>query len=179
MDSMNIKKRVINVALPLPSDKIILTGFMGCGKSYLSTHLARSLGFSLEDSDSMIENEENRTINEIFSESGESYFRELEAKIAEKMKHLSHCVIATGGGFPIYYSDIKSLGLVIYMDISFDEILRRMTQEDIKKRPLFQDVEKARSLYNSRLAIYKDRSHYQVDATKNIDEMISFIKDKL
>ena len=152
---------------------------MGCGKSYLSSRLAQELGYELKDSDTMIEESEKISIKEIFQKHGEEYFRSLESKAAEKIKTLSSSVIATGGGFPIYYKDIKSLGMVVYMDISFEDILKRMTPQDVAKRPLFRDIDRARSLYNDRIDIYKDRSHYQVDATMSVDDMINFIKDKL
>ena len=164
------------MASPLVSDNIILTGFMGCGKSYFASRLAKALGYELTDTDEMIEEQEKRSIKEIFANDGETYFRELEAKIAEKIKSLDHCVISTGGGFPIYYNDIKKLGTVIYMDISFEDIVKRMSPEDIKKRPLFSDLHKAKSLYNERKSSYCKNSDYQLDASSSIDEMIRSVR---
>lgn len=176
---MSIKRKEIIVVSPSPSDNIILTGFMGCGKSYFSSRLAASLNFTLEDTDTMIENEAKISIKEIFSTFGESYFRTLEAQAAEKIKTFHKSVVATGGGFPIYYKDIKALGTVIYMDISFDAILSRMNEEDILKRPLFSDLKAARELFNEREKIYKERSHFQLDATLSVEKMIEISKDFL
>ena len=176
MDNTNIKNRVKIVTSFSPSDNIILTGFMGCGKSYFSTRLAEALSYDLKDSDTMIEADENLSITEIFSKFGEDYFRKLEARSAEKIKKLSSCVIATGGGFPIYYKDIKSLGIVIYMDISFDDIVKRMSQEDIQKRPLFSDINQAKKLFDARENIYKERSHFHINASVSMEEMIAQTK---
>lgn len=152
---------------------------MGCGKSYFASHLAKALGFSLDDTDSMIEKEAKCSIKEIFSTFGEDHFRMLEAQVAEKIKSFHHYVIATGGGFPIYYKDVKKLGTVIYMDISFEDILVRMSAEDIGKRPLFKDIKKAKKLFDEREKIYKERSHFQLDATLSIETMIQKAKDFL
>lgn len=179
MDSTNTKNKVIIVTSSLPSDNIILTGFMGCGKSYFSSRLAQALGFRLKDSDAMIEADAKLAIKDIFSQYGEAYFRRLESQAADKIKTLSSCVIATGGGFPIYYEDIKSLGTVIYMQIPFEEIVKRMTPQDIAKRPLFSDMKKAKELFDSREALYKERSHFHINASASIDEMINQTKDFL
>lgn len=176
---MSIKKKEIVVVSPSPSDNIILTGFMGCGKSYFASRLAAALNFSLEDTDKMIEKEAKMSIKEIFALYGEKHFRDLEAEIAEKIKKFYGCVIATGGGFPIYYKEVKNLGKVVYMEISFEDILSRMSQEDIMKRPLFSNLKEARKLFNEREKIYKERSHYHLDATQPIEKMIKCTKDFL
>jgi len=180
MDSMSIKKKAIIVALPSPSDNIILTGFMGCGKSHFSYYLAKELGFALKDTDSMIEAKANSSIKEIFDNFGESYFRSLEKEISLEIQNkCSHTVFATGGGFPIHCETILEIGTVFYMDIPFEKILERMTQQERDKRPLFQDIEQAKALYDSRLQLYRERSHYQIDATKPIEDMVNFVKSKL
>ena len=158
------------------SDRLILTGFMGCGKSYFAAQLATLFDVDVFDTDTLIEQKTSLTVKEIFEKSGESTFRKLESEIAHDIKNFKPSVIATGGGFPIFFEAIKSLGLVIYMDISFDDILARMSEDEINKRPLFQDISKARTLYEERLCIYKERSHFHLDASQSMDAMLAQIK---
>ncbi len=180
MVNMSIKKKESKMASSLPSDKIILTGFMGCGKSYFSQRLAEALKLPLYDTDSLIEAKEGISITEIFSRYDESYFRTLEAEIAFDIQKSSQAAVyATGGGFPIFYHDILEIGTVIYMDIPFKQIVARMSAEDIKKRPLFQDLDQALALYNSRLELYKKRCHLQIDATQSIEQMVQCVQSFL
>lgn len=165
------------MASSLPSDKIILTGFMGCGKSFFSKKLADDLKLPLFDTDSMIEKKAELSIKEIFARYDEAYFRSLEADIAAFIhKSNQSAVYATGGGFPIYYDQVLKIGTVIYMDIPFETIVERMDKSEIAKRPLFQDLDQAKKLYDSRLTLYKERSHFQIDATQSIEDMIQSVK---
>ena len=180
MGSMSIKKKEILVGSHSLSDNIILTGFMGCGKSYFSSELADALSLDLFDTDALIEAKVHMAIKEIFLSHDEAYFRSLESDIAIQIQRsTTPAVYATGGGFPIHYEDILDIGKVFYMDIPFETILERMNDDERDKRPLFQDVDKAKALYDSRLEIYKKRSHYHIDATQSITAMISFVKEKL
>lgn len=154
------------------NNRIILTGFMGCGKSYFSKKLSEHIVFNSYDTDSMIEAKSDKRVKEIFATEGEEAFRALEKDIVQDIITLDNVIIATGGGFPIYYDDICSLGSVIYMDIPFDDIVARMNKRDFIQRPLFLELDKARELYETRKAIYKERSHFQLDASQNIHAMV-------
>lgn len=153
---------------------------MGCGKSYFSSQLAISLGLDLYDTDSMIESNTGTSINDIFKSHDESYFRSLEANVAQEIQNgFKGAVFATGGGFPIYYEDILKIGTVFYMDIPFSKILERMTPAERNKRPLFRNIDQAKALYDQRLELYRKRSHYQIDATQSVETMLAFVKDSL
>ncbi len=173
---MNIKKKQIAMASLSLSDRLILTGFMGCGKSYFAAQLAILFNVDVFDTDTLIEQKTSLTVKEIFEKSGEGAFRKLESEIAHDIESFKPSIIATGGGFPIFFEAIKSLGVVIYMDIPFDDILARMSDDETNKRPLFQDIPKARALYEERLSIYKERSHFHLDASQGMDEMLMQIK---
>ncbi len=163
----------------LKSDNIILTGFMGSGKSHLAHYLAQKSGFWFLDTDDLIESEQQRSIKEIFASNGESYFRAMEAQVSGWIaRNVRQSIVATGGGLPIYYEDVTEMGTVFYMDISFDAILARMDSEQKAKRPLFTDESKARELFSEREAHYKARAHYHIDATMPLDEMVSFVAQK-
>jgi shikimate kinase len=168
------------MALSLASNRVILTGFMGCGKSYFASRLADILDYDIYDTDTLIVKKTSRSISDIFNNDGEDTFRALEADIADDIKAFKEAVIATGGGFPIYYKDICSLGTVIYMDIEFDDIVSRMNEDDFIKRPLFQDIDKARALFLERKSIYEERSHFKLNASQDIalmlEDVVNFLK---
>lgn len=97
---------------------IILIGMMGCGKTTVGTLLAERTGRTLADTDALIEAREGRTINEIFSAQGESYFRELELGVSLELSHPNNLVIACGGGLPLRpdcIAPLKSGGIVFWL----------------------------------------------------------------
>ncbi|MCW8860479.1 MAG: AAA family ATPase, partial [Deltaproteobacteria bacterium] len=77
---------------------IILTGFMGTGKSTLGRLLAKRLGYEFIDTDTEIEKRIGQTIAELFQEQGEGVFRQYEAELVQELAQQQGLVIATGGG---------------------------------------------------------------------------------
>ena len=77
---------------------LVLVGMMGSGKSLIGKILSRKLDFDFIDTDSQIEEKEKKTIPEIFKNSGEKYFRDIEELISIKSLKLNNKVIALGGG---------------------------------------------------------------------------------
>src|SRR5512135_876908 len=95
---------------------IILTGFMGVGKTSVGTQLAKDLGYTFVDTDTLIESDQHTTITAIFAEHGEPYFREVEAKIIGQVMEGSGQVVSTGGGPVIRDRNreaMKNAGLVV------------------------------------------------------------------
>src|ERR1700687_1829594 len=90
-------------------ENIALVGFMGAGKSSVALLVARRLGFQIVDTDKMIEDETGRTVEQIFSEDGESKFREWERKMVKALTHLSQTIISTGGGLVVDPANLQSL----------------------------------------------------------------------
>ena len=85
---------------------IVLTGFMASGKTTVGKKIANKLNLIFYDTDKIIEEQEGKTISQIFEDSGEKYFRELENKLAIALKSVENAVIATGGGFVINTQNI-------------------------------------------------------------------------
>src|SRR3972149_11828685 len=81
-------------------DKIVLTGFMGTGKTVVGRHLARRIRLPFYDLDAVVEARAGRPIPQIFREEGEAAFRALEAEVAAATRPLRACVLAAGGGAP-------------------------------------------------------------------------------
>jgi shikimate kinase len=88
---------------------LVLTGFMGTGKSALGRILAQRLGYRFLDADALIEAEEGMPIPEIFTAKGEEYFRQCETRLAQRLAGEDRKVIATGGGFVLNPENIRQL----------------------------------------------------------------------
>ena len=156
---------------------IILTGFMGSGKSTVGRILAKELNSYFLDTDLLIENFENKTIKEIFEKEGEEAFRKMEKRCFEWIKRsVKNTIISVGGGFPVYIQEIKDAGRVIYLKVDFEDILKRMDDKELEKRPLFRDINKAKELFNKRDKVYTNLADFIIE-NKNINETITKIKE--
>jgi len=161
----------------LISTNIILTGFMGSGKSSVGRVLAKELNTYFIDTDNLIESFENKTIPEIFKEEGEEAFRAKERYCFNWIKNnVKNTIISVGGGFPVFVPEIKEAGLVIYLKVPFEEILKRMSDEEIKRRPLFQDIQKAKELYVKRDKIYEKLADVIIE-NRNLYSTVKKIKE--
>ena len=150
---------------------------MGSGKSSLGREIARQSACYFLDTDSLIESSFNKSVSEIFAHFGEEEFRKEEGVLVRWLSaNVSNAVISTGGGMPIF-NDVKNLGKVFYLEISFEDILARLKADSQSARPLFSDEEKARELYTSRLARYKEQAHFTLDATKSLEILAKEILD--
>jgi len=122
---------------PGGSDNLILTGFMGTGKTSVGQEIARRLGREFVDMDALIEAREGLTVAEIFSQRGADYFRRLEAALCHELAARQKLVIATGGGAlipPGNHQVLGASGPVVCLMATLDEILHRL--ETAQDRPL-------------------------------------------
>ncbi|MBR5479858.1 MAG: shikimate dehydrogenase [Clostridia bacterium] len=158
---------------------IVLTGFMGCGKTTIGKMLADAIGFDFVDLDEKIESEQNMKITEIFSKYGEEFFRKLERNACQDCTNLKHTVIATGGGTVIRSDNaeiLKKNSLLIFLNKKLDEIYRNL--EGSTNRPLLmvENVhEHIRSLYEFRQPQYLERSELDVtfpDGAEPVNEIL-------
>ena len=121
---------------------IYLIGFMGCGKSTVGKKLANKLQYKFLDIDEMIQKREDTTIEKIFQNKGETYFRQLENKYLRKLPEKSgNYVIATGGGLPCHDGNIDYMnesGLTVYLKMNTGQLFYRLKHAK-KKRPLLQN----------------------------------------
>jgi shikimate kinase len=138
-------------------DKIYLVGFMTAGKTTVAQALARRLGWQAEDIDGLIEARERRTVADIFSRSGEPYFRRVEREILQLLLPLRHVVVATGGGTfadPENRAAIRRDGLTIWLDVPFTEVLARLPSD--RRRPLAADRAQMERLFAARRVAYSE-----------------------
>ncbi len=161
---------------------IFLVGPMGSGKSSLGKKLAKSLDKKFIDTDKEIEKRENKTINEIFENNGEKYFREKEKEFLINIPNNLNIIIATGGGIITNQENRKKLkeNKVIFLNASIERQSKRTSKSD--KRPLLKNVnrlKKLRELYDQRLELYREVSNIEVnvDKFKSKDILIKIIEE--
>ena len=119
---------------------IFLIGMMGCGKSQTGPKLAQLLSYKYIDLDSLIEKLAKKTINKIFSNSGEDKFRELETNCLKETIKIPSLVISTGGGIvstPQNWGILRQ-GIIIWLDVEKNIVIKRL-KDDIENRPLLQE----------------------------------------
>ncbi len=137
---------------------ICIIGLMGSGKSLIGKDLSKSVGFKFYDSDKEIELKTKKTINLIFKEDGESYFRNIEEKICLELLNRNNCVISLGGGSIInkkVRDSIDEHSYSIYLQVKLNNLLNRLKSS--KKRPLLnKNLNKSKTLKN----IYNDRKKF-------------------
>ena len=148
---------------------IFLVGPMGSGKSSLGKKLAKSLDKKFIDTDKEIEKKENKTINEIFENKGEKYFREKEKEFLINIPNSLNMVIATGGGIVTDQENREKLkeNRVIFLNASVERQSKRTSRSN--KRPLLKNADrliKLRELYDQRLKFYKDVSNFEINVDK-------------
>ncbi len=153
---------------------------MGSGKSFIGKQLAESMNKQFIDTDAMIGLKEGRNISEIFSKEGETYFRQCEKELIDTLQgEATNTIISTGGGMPVYQDNLKELGTVIYLKVPFETILARLSKDELARRPLFKDMDKARENYVERNKIYEERSDIIVDGGQAAEMIINNICEKL
>ncbi len=140
---------------------VVLTGFMGTGKSTVGRMLAERLAFEFIDTDAIIE-DEHGAIPEIFRQQGEEGFRRIERAVAAEVADRRRRVISTGGRMMLDPVNVRSLsrnGRVFCLVASPDAILERVTSgPQATDRPLLAGPDPRRrvlELLTSREAEYR------------------------
>lgn len=162
---------------------IVLTGFMGTGKTAAGQALARTIGYGFVDSDREIESRQGRSVQQIFESEGEPYFRQLEKETIARLAQLPKTVLSVGGGAILNQETFGLLdlaGVMIHLTATVDEIAGRLGHGN--ERPLLAGGDrkkKIRKLMEERKPIYS-KVQIQIDTTaKAIDEVVQKIMDHL
>ena len=158
---------------------IILTGFMGTGKSTVGRALAARLGFAYRDLDADIVAAAGISINEIFARHGEPHFRALETEAVRRLALTDRVVVATGGGAVIAPENrrlLREAGVVVNLTASVVEIGTRL--QDDADRPLLREsrsAERIASLMMEREPCYAD-ADLRIDTTgKTVEDVVAEI----
>ena len=155
---------------------IVLSGFMGTGKTSVAQEVARRLGRPVVDMDVEIEARAGKAISAIFAEDGEAAFRELEAQLCRELSQQRGLVIATGGGAlvsPENRQRMLSSGAVFCLRCSVDQILARLAQA--QDRPLLDVADRRceiERLLDQRAAAYGAIPR-QIDTTSLTVEQVA------
>lgn len=142
---------------------IFLIGLPGSGKSTVGRLVARETGRNFIDSDREIELRSGVSIATIFELEGEAGFRKRESQVLDELTQRADVVLATGGGAVLAEANrthLQSRGLVIYLEVSTDELVRRTSGDT--SRPLLQaDDPRTRvvELMQLRQPLYEATSH--------------------
>jgi shikimate kinase len=162
---------------------IVLTGFMGTGKTAVSRELARLTGFAQVDVDSEVEKAAGMTISEIFARFGEPRFRDMETEEVKKAAAGRNVIISTGGGVVMRQDNMDALrttGVVVCLRATPETILKRTGKDS--SRPLLQ-VEDPLGKINELLALrrpYYEKADIMVDTDgKSPPEVAEEILDRM
>ena len=119
---------------------IVLIGFMGTGKTTISSALSDIFAMDVVEMDQMIAEREGMSIPEIFDTYGEQYFRDLETNLLIEMQSKKNVIISCGGGVPmreVNVREMKKNGKVILLTAKPETILERV--KDSHDRPLLEN----------------------------------------
>ena len=148
---------------------VVLTGFMGSGKSSIGRDLSQSLGYPVIDTDALIVEQAGQPIKDLFASEGEEAFRDRETKLLRELvaEKPHKRIISTGGGIigrQENRSLLRELGYVIWLRVSPEEILQRTSRNT--ERPLLNNDDPAgtiKRLLEERIPLYKETAHLTID----------------
>jgi shikimate kinase len=162
--------------------KIILLGYMGCGKSTIANKLSKNIGIPFVDLDKKIEEKMNLSINAIFEKHGEIYFRKLEHEVfIELLNSPEQLIIGLGGGTPCYANNhelLKADNVVsIYLKASIETLFKRLSANK-SKRPLIanksdEEMKEFIAMHLFERSFYYNQAQYKVLVDdKTIDQTV-------
>ena len=165
----------------MTTKNIVLVGFMGAGKTVTARVLAKRLGRVLVSTDEEIIRKEGRAITDIFRDSGEAYFRDVEQRTVRELSARSGLVIDCGGGVVLNKANLDALkagGTVIYLKTSPEVVYARV--KDQTHRPLLNvddPLQKIKDLLATRASFYAQADCEVVTDGKTAEEEAEEIID--
>lgn len=152
---------------------IYICGFMASGKSTLGRALARKLNWEFRDLDGVIENKERKSINDIFKDHGEDYFRQKEREYLLELSQDFKGIVSLGGGAlqdQNIVDHLKEHGILLFLEVSVEEITNRVVKRT--HRPILFDengkIKSREQLFTELKALYSNREKFYKQAEINI-----------
>lgn len=166
------------------SNNIFLIGFMGSGKSTIGRFLQKELNMELVEMDARIVEEQGMSINDIFAEKGEDYFRDLESRLVLELNSEGNTIVSCGGGVVIRPENVENMkknGKIVFLSATPDTIYERV--KNSTERPILNghmNVEYIAGLMEKRRALYENAADIRIETDgKTKDEICKEIIDKL
>lgn len=164
------------------TSNVFFIGFMGAGKSSVARRIARAGKIASLDMDKYIVRSQGKSIPEIFDEGGEELFRAVETDALKQIAEMEEpMIVSCGGGIiqtPENIGILKNSGIVIHLQVDADEAASRISNTD--NRPLFNDIESARKLCDSRLPLYEEAADFTVSTKgKSVGKIASDVMKEL
>ena len=163
--------------------RLYLVGMPGSGKTKIGRSLSKRIDLPFADLDDYLVSKEGRDINTIFSESGESYFRELERDCLRALtKQSTSFVLATGGGAPCFFDNMEYMnghGITLFLNPPIWQIATRMMHRSgNQKRPLLKDLED-KVLLSELEEKLKIRLPYYLQSAFEVDLGLDFFEQRV
>ncbi len=162
-------------------DNVVLIGMPGCGKSTCGVLLAKALGLDFTDTDLIIQKNEKMPLQSIINTKGNDYFALAEEK-AVCGTHFSDCVIATGGSVVYSPNAMRYLaenGTIIYLKISYDTMIRRISNIETRGI-LLRDGESIAGMFEARQKLYERYAEVTVDCSElDTEKTVRAVMDAL
>lgn len=160
---------------------IVLIGMPGCGKSTIGVILAKTLGIGFVDTDLIIQQRENRLLQDIIDKDGIDFFLDCEAD-AVKTVVCDNTVIATGGSV-VYREEainhLKNNGKIFYLDVPLNEIKKRLS--NISTRGVAaKKNDSVENIFSEREALYKKYADEIINLTDcTVEQAVEIISKKI
>jgi shikimate kinase len=163
--------------------RIYLIGYMGSGKSKTAEALAKLFNYPVIDIDRRIETEQQKTVSEIFSTSGQEAFREMEKEALRKTAEHENLIVATGGGLPCYHNNMEWMnanGITVYLEANPGLLFHRLATSK-SGRPLIEnlaDVELMEQITGHlaiRIPVYRQAQIIVNAASLNVKQLFELI----
>lgn len=165
-------------------ENIFLIGFMGAGKSTIAKGLQRTLGMELVEMDARIVEEQKMSINEIFAQYGEDYFRDIESQLILDIGQEGNTIVSCGGGVVVRPQNteyMKKSGKIVFLSATPQTIYERVKHST--DRPILNghmNVEYIAQLMEKRRALYEAAADIRIETDgKSRDEICREIVQKL
>jgi len=155
---------------------IVLCGMPSSGKTTVGTEIAKRFGKKFVDTDDVVVEKRRESVSDIFEKYGEKEFRNEERLAIEELSKENGLVIATGGGAVIDENNVRALkrnGVILFLDRSLENLVAT------SDRPLSNDVEKLKNLYEKRHDVYKSCADVIIPANGGINDVVEKIEGVL